>query len=388
MPTRLAILGSTGSIGTNALEVASHLHDRFEIFALTTHNRVNQLVEQTIRHRPKIVAVTNVEPTRDQKAAIASVGAKLLTGHEALATIAQEADVDLVLLAVVGASGVQAAIATVEAGKQLALANKESLVVAGSVLMPLAKKKGITIRPVDSEHSAIFQAMLAGRREEVARVFLTASGGPFRQVPVEEMHRATAESAMNHPTWKMGRKVTIDSATMFNKSLELIEACWLFDLRPQEIEIVIHPESIVHSMVEFKDGSTLAQLSPPDMKTPIQYAMCWPDRPVGIGRRMDFSQAQSWRFEPVDQLKFESVALGYEVAAKRGTSGAVFNAANEIAVEALCDGHIRVGDVARVVKDTLMKHTALEAPTVDELMAADRWARETARKRVERLGQA
>jgi 1-deoxy-D-xylulose-5-phosphate reductoisomerase len=385
LPTRIAILGSTGSIGTNALEVASHLRDRFDIFALSTHNRVNQLIEQAQRFKPKVVAVTNVEPSSSQRAALEATGAKLLVGHHALELIARMDEVDLVLLAVVGASGVQAAIATVDAGKQLALANKESLVVAGSVLMPLAKQKGITIRPVDSEHSAMFQCMAGGRRDEISRVFLTASGGPFREWSVEQMHKATVDEALKHPTWTMGRKVTIDSATMFNKSLELIEACWLFDLPPQQIEIVIHPESIVHSMVEFADGSTLAQLSPPDMKTPIQYAMCFPDRPSGIGRRMDFSQKQSWRFEPVDQTKFVSIALGYEVATKKGTSGAVFNAANEVAVDALCDGRIRVGDVAQIVKDTLMKHQLIQQPTLDDLMSADRWARDAANRRVERM---
>jgi len=388
MPTRLAILGSTGSIGTNALDVVQHLSPRFEVFALSTHNRVQQLVEQVLRFRPKVAAITNTEPTRDQRAAIASVNTKLLVGHDALEEIARMEEVELVLLAVVGAAGVRAAIATIDAGKQLALANKESLVVAGSVLMPLAKERGITIRPVDSEHSAIFQAMQAGRRGEISRVFLTASGGPFRDVPVEVMRQSTAEAAMKHPTWTMGRKVTIDSATMFNKSLELIEACWLFDMNPSEIEIVIHPESIVHSMVEFQDGSTLAQLSPPDMRTPIQYALCWPDRPVGIGRRMDFREKQTWRFEPVDLAKFESVAIGYEVATTKGTSGSVFNAANEVAVDALCDGRVVVGDVAGIVRDTLMKHVRIDHPTVDELLSADRWARETARKRVERISRA
>jgi 1-deoxy-D-xylulose-5-phosphate reductoisomerase len=301
----------------------------------------------------------------------------MIAGPGGLVELVSRADVDTVVHAVVGAAGLSAAIATIEAGKPLALANKESLVCAGSILIPLARKKGVTILPVDSEHSAIFQAMLSGKRSEVRRVILTASGGPFRTASMEQIESATLADALNHPTWKMGGKITIDSATMFNKALELIEACWLFDLPPEQIEIVVHPESVVHSMVEFVDGSVIAQLSPPDMRTPIQYALTYPERLDGNSRRLDLTRSFALRFEPPDFERFPALRMAYDVARKGGTAGVVLNAANEAAVEAFTSHKIRFGEISRLVALTLKCHEVMASPSVDDLFRADSWARQT-----------
>ena len=305
-------------------------------------------------------------------------GPKIYVGESGMVDLARRDDVEVVVAAVVGAAGLPAALAAVRAGKKLALANKEALVVAGSLLIPEARRRGVAIVPVDSEHSAIFQAMACGRSREVRRVILTASGGPFRNAPREAIHNATPADALNHPTWRMGGKITIDSATMFNKALELIEACWLFDLRPEQVQIVVHPESIIHSMVEFIDGSVIAQLSPPDMRTPIQYALTYPERANGCSRRMDWTKVQSLHFEPPDFEKFPALKLAYQVAEAGGTSGAVLNAANEAAVAAFMAGKIAFGEICRVVELTISQHRIQTSPTLDDLLEADRWARQCA----------
>ena len=285
--------------------------------------------------------------------ALRDLGAEVYAGPGGLVELVRRDDVDTVVAAVVGAAGLPAAVAAVEAGKTLALANKESLVCAGSLLMPLARAKGVPILPVDSEHSAVFQAMHCGRAGEVRRVILTASGGPFRTASAEQIEHATVAEASAHPTWKMGGKITIDSATMFNKGLELIEACWLFDLPPDRIEIVVHPESVVHSMVEFVDGSVLAQLSPPDMRTPIQYALTYPERKDGNSRRLDLTKAFALRFEPPDFSRFPALSMAYEAARAGGTAGVVLNAANEAAVAAFLAARVRFGGIARLVRHTM-----------------------------------
>jgi 1-deoxy-D-xylulose-5-phosphate reductoisomerase len=284
-------------------------------------------------------------------------------------------DVDIVLAAVVGAAGLPAVLAAVKAGKTLALANKESLVMAGSLLIPEARRRGTPVLPVDSEHSAIFQAMQCGRGAEVRRIILTASGGPFRDTSAERIRNATLQDALNHPTWRMGDKVTIDSATMFNKALELIEACWLFDLRPDQVQILIHPESIVHSMVEFVDGSVIAQLSPPDMRTPIQYALTHPQRSDGCSRRMDWDKVHKLNFAPPDFQRFPALRLAYEVAEAGGTAGAVLNAANEAAVAAFIAGRVLFGDICSIVEMTISQHRVQSSPSLDDLLEADRCAR-------------
>ena len=374
---RIAVLGSTGSIGCNTLDVVEHLGQGYRITALSGHTQADKLVEQARRHRPAAVAVTDPETAAAVGPVLRDLGAAVLSGPDGLVELVRRADVDVVVAAVVGAAGLPAALATVEAGKTLALANKESLVCAGSLLMPLARAKGVAILPVDSEHSAVFQAMQCGRAHEVKRVILTASGGPFRTASAERIENATVADALNHPTWKMGGKITIDSATMFNKALELIEACWLFDLPADRIEVVVHPESVVHSMVEFVDGSVLAQLSPPDMRTPIQYALTYPERVSGPSKRLDLTEAFSLRFEPPDFDRFPALSMAYEVARAGGTAGVVLNAANEAAVAAFLGGSIRFGEISRLVRLTLDRHAVQAGPSLDELMRADQWARDT-----------
>ncbi len=300
---------------------------------------------------------------------------ELLAGPEGLVELAARGDSDFVVAAIVGAAGLASTIAAVQSGKQVGLANKEALVVAGSLLVPLARKTGARLLPIDSEHSAIFQSMTAGRPGEVRKVYLTASGGPFRTWTGEQIARASLEDALRHPTWSMGPKITIDSATMVNKALEIIEARWLFDLPVDSIEVVIHPESIIHSMVEFCDGAIIAQLGSPDMRTPIQYALTYPERREGVAGRLDFSTIRRLNFEPPDPERFPALRLGYEVARRGGTAGAVFNAANETAVEAFRAGNIPFGRIVEVIEQVLERHEVIREPSLETLLAADAWAR-------------
>ena len=379
LPTRVAILGSTGSIGCQTVDVLRHLGDGYRATALSTHTQTDLLLEQAGHLCPRAVAVTGVCDESAVRARFADRTAHAHFGEAGLVELVRRDDVDVVLSAVVGAAGLPAALATVEAGKTLLLANKESLVVAGSLLMPAAKARGTTILPVDSEHSAMFQAMLAGRRDEVKRVILTASGGPFREWPADKIDAAGPADALKHPTWTMGRKITVDSASMFNKAAELIEAAWLFDLPPDRIEVVVHPESVVHSMVEFVDGSVIAQLSPPDMRTPIQYALTYPKRRPGNSRTMDWSKAFSLRFEPADPEKFPALKLAQRAAETRGTLGAVMNAANEVTVEAFLAGRVRFGAIWRTVQAVMDAHAVTATPTLAQLLDADAWSRAAAR---------
>jgi 1-deoxy-D-xylulose-5-phosphate reductoisomerase len=371
----IAILGSTGSIGCNALEVIEHLGPPWRVVAISGHKNSAKLLEQARKYKPEVVVVSDAECDRVFVARLLDVAGEVLVGPRALETVAARSDVDIVIAAVVGAAGLPATLAAAKAGKTIALANKESLVVGGSLVIPAAKQSGATILPVDSEHSAIFQAMLAGRREEVRGIILTASGGPFRNATIAELERATYADALNHPIWRMGAKVTVDSATMFNKGLELIEACWLFGLPPENVKIVVHPESVVHSMVEFVDGSTIAQLSPPDMRTPIQYALTYPDRHSGLGRPLDLTRACSLNFAPPDPVRFPAIDLAYQVARLGGTAGAVFNAANEAAVAAFADGRISLPQISELVGLTIRAHRVQADPSLDDLLEADRWAR-------------
>ena len=377
---RIAILGSTGSIGCNALDVITNLGEPYRAVALSAHSQGQKLLEQVRRHRPAAVALTMERPDRALAGELRELGAEVYTGATAMEEIVARPDVDVVLAAVVGAAGLPAVLAAVRAGKTLALANKESLVVAGSLVVPEARRRGVKILPVDSEHSAIFQAIQCGRQHEVRRLILTASGGPFRSTPRAQMENATLEDALKHPTWRMGSKITIDSATMFNKALEIIEACWLFDLPPEKVEVVVHPESVVHSMVEFIDGSVIAQLSPPDMRTPIQYAFTYPERAKGLAKRLDLTKSFALNFEPPDPDRFPALRLAFDVARKGGTAGAVLNAANEAAVAAFAAGAIPFGEISRVVELTLATHRVVDRPSLGDLLEADRWARDAARK--------
>lgn len=381
---RVAVLGSTGSIGTSTLSVISHLGEPYRAVALSAHRQTKLLAEQVQKYRPSAVAVTDEKVCHETRRHLDGA-TQCYCGAAGLVEMVQRDDIDIVLAAIVGSAGLPAVLAAVEAGKTLALANKEALVVAGSLLIPLARRKKVAILPVDSEHSAIFQAMQCGRLPEVKRVILTASGGPFRNTPAEQIEKASLADALNHPTWRMGNKISIDSATMFNKALELIEACWLFDIPPEKIEIVIHPESVVHSMVEYVDGSVIAQLSPPDMRTPIQYALTYPHRVNGCTRKLDLQKAFSLTFQPPDTRRFPAIRLAYEVARKGGTFGAVLNGANEAAVAAFSKGRIAFGQIARVVAHTLEIHQGVAAPSLDQLLEADRWSRSAAEDYMHKL---
>jgi 1-deoxy-D-xylulose-5-phosphate reductoisomerase len=331
------------------------------------------------------VALTDSKAALQADVSALPPGTEFLSGPESAARMAADPETDIVVSAIVGAAGLLGTWEALKAGKTVALANKESLVMAGSLVKELERKHGGRILPVDSEHSAIFQA-LAGAHghcltqsqltDSVERVVLTGSGGPFRGKKRPELAAVSVEEALKHPTWKMGPKITVDSATLMNKALEVIETRWLFDLPPNRIDVIIHPESIVHSFVEFRDGSVLAQLSPPDMRLPIQYALNYPDRLAGPARRLDWSALRALHFEAPDRETFAALDLGYEVARQGGTSGAVLNAANEAAVGQFLEGHLAFLDIARVCESVLTQHPFSPQPTLEELMAADRWARQ------------
>jgi 1-deoxy-D-xylulose-5-phosphate reductoisomerase len=371
---RIAILGSTGSIGTSTVDAVRALGPAFRVTGLSAARRWRELAEQCRDLLPAGVAIADPAHADDLRPFLPA-STELHVGPRGLVELVCRPDNDFIVAAIVGAAGLESTIAAVAAGKTVGLANKEALVVAGSILIPLARSKGVTLLPIDSEHSAVFQSMLAGRRNEVHRVYLTASGGPFRTWSAEQMAAATLEDALRHPTWAMGPKITIDSATMMNKALEIIEAAWLFDLPPESIEVLIHPESIIHSMVEFCDGSVIAQLGTPDMRTPIQYALTWPERQEGCARRLDFGTIRRLNFEPPDFDRFPALAMGFEVARAGGTAGAVFNAANEAAVEAFQQRRIPFGRIVELTRRVLDRHLVERRPDLGTLLEADRWAR-------------
>ena len=373
---RLVVLGSTGSIGTNCLDVVEHLPDRLQVLGLSAHTNLEMLLRQAEKHRPRWVAVTDAEAGRRLDASRLPPGCRLLHGEEGVAAMASDPDVDVVLNAIVGAAGLAGAWAALEAGKTVAVANKETLVMAGALVTELAARRGGRLLPVDSEHSAIFQAMQGSPPGAAERVVLTGSGGPFRGKTRAQLADVTVEQALRHPTWRMGRKISVDSATLMNKALEVIEARWLFDLPPERIDVIIHPESVIHSFVEFKDGSVLAQLSPPDMRLPIQYALLYPERVSGPARRLNWRELSAWRFEQPDHETFPALQLGYEVARRGGTCGSVLNAANEAAVERFLAGELAFLDIPRACRAALDHHHYSPAPTLAELAACDRRARQ------------
>lgn len=377
---QIAVLGSTGSIGTSCLEVARNLKDRLGVAALTAHGRWEILAQQTRQFHPRWAVLCD-ERLRDVvDRSQFSPETELLFGAEAVERLAGRPEIDVVVSAIVGAAGLRGTWAALEAGKRVAIANKETFVVAGPLVMDLARRTGASVVPVDSEHSAVFQAMQSGRPNEVRRIILTASGGPFRGWTADRLRDVTPQQALKHPNWSMGPKITIDSATMMNKSLEIIEARWLFDLAVEQIDVVIHPQSIIHSMVEFVDGSVLAQLSPPDMKLPIQYALTYPERVAGISPRMDWRQRGTLDFQPPDFEAFPTLRLGFEVAGRGGSCGAVLNAANEIAVERFLDGRLQFTDIPRACRAVLDAHPFSPTPTLAELFRLDEWAREETRR--------
>ncbi len=374
--TNVAVLGSTGSIGLSTLEVIAASDGQLRAVALLAHTSAAVLEEQARQFRPRRIVLTDQAAANRHNWSKLPEGVELLTGPDAVAHVVTDPEVDIVVSAIVGSAGLRGTWAALEAGKRVALANKESLVTGGPLLPQLARKNGAKILPVDSEHSAGFQALQAGRREEVRRVVLTASGGPFRTYSPQQLAQVTVADALAHPTWNMGPKITVDSATLMNKALEIIEARWLFDLDPEQIGVMIHPQSIVHSMVEYIDGSIVAQLSPPDMKLPIQYALTWPERRNSPAEKLDWSQALKLEFQPPDPERFAALSLGLEVARSGGTAGAVLNAANEAAVAAFLNEELGFHEIVPACRAVLEHHDFDPNPTLEQLFEADRWARQ------------
>jgi 1-deoxy-D-xylulose-5-phosphate reductoisomerase len=371
----VVILGSTGSIGTSALKVAEDLPDRIRLVGLAAGTNVDRLAQQTVRHRPAAICIESSEQACELQAGLGTQ-TRVHSGPEGLVALATMGGADIVLIAIVGTAGLQPALAAIRAGKDIAVASKEILVMAGEIVMKEARRCGVRVLAVDSEHSAIFQCLDGKPSDSVRRLWLTASGGPFRQTPREAFPAITVEEALQHPSWNMGRKITIDSATMFNKALEMIEARWLFDIEMDRVGVLIHPQSVVHSMVEFIDGSILAQMSTPDMCLPIQYALTYPDRARSERVQTDFARLGSLTFEEPDLDRFPALRLARCAAEKGGTLPAVLNAANETAVEAFCAGRIRFDQISELVAGVMDRHTRVGHPTLEEILGADAWARQ------------
>ncbi len=373
---RIAVLGATGSIGTSGLDVITAHRDRLQAVALTTHSRWEDLARQAQQHRPRWAVIGDASLRDAVDRSRFPQETELLFGPDGIVQVASLPEVDTVLCGIVGAAGLRGAWAAAESGKRIALANKETLVVAGPLIMQLAARTGAQVIPVDSEHSAIFQALQCGRRPEVRRIVLTASGGPFRGRTRDQLRDVTVEQALAHPTWQMGPKITIDSATMMNKALEIIEARWLFGLEPDQIGVVVHPQSIIHSLVEFTDGSVLAQLSPPDMRLPIQYALTYPERWPGISPTLNWQQVLKLEMFPPDFEAFPALTLGFDVARRGGGAGAVLNAANEAAVQRFLDGTLKFCDIAQSCQDVVSSYHSQSQPSLEELLRLDGWARQ------------
>jgi len=374
---QLAILGSTGSIGTQALEVIRAYPDRFEVYALTANNQVDLLIKQAREFLPEAVIIGNKELYPTLKEALEDLPIKVYAGAEAIAQIVESEPIDMVLAAMVGYAGLLPTMRAIQAGKAIALANKETMVVAGEIINELAQKHRVPIFPVDSEHSAIFQCL--EMCNPIEKIILTASGGPFRKTALRDLVNVTKKEALKHPNWDMGAKITIDSASMMNKGFEVIEAKWLFNLQPQQIEVVVHPQSIIHSMVQFQDGSIKAQLGLPDMKLPIQYAFSYPDRLQTNYPRVDFRQYASLTFEEPDLKRFRNLQLAYKALAKGGTMPCVLNAANEIAVEAFLKDRIGFLEMSDLIEKTMALTEFIEKPTYDDYVAVDAAARQQAK---------
>nr|WP_298725307.1 1-deoxy-D-xylulose-5-phosphate reductoisomerase [uncultured Steroidobacter sp.] len=384
---RVAVLGSTGSIGLSTLDVLARHPDRFDVFALTAHNNIARLREQCLAHRPRFAVV--VDPVAAAKFSSELIAAgcttRVLVGEAALSEVAAHEQVDAVMAAIVGAAGLRSSLAAARAGKRIMLANKEALVMSGPLFMQAVREGGATLLPVDSEHNAVFQCMSgpgatqAGvTRSDVRRVLLTASGGPFLRTPPSALVAVTPEQACKHPRWVMGRKISVDSATLMNKGLELIEACLLFALPPAQVEVVVHPQSIVHSLVEYVDGSMLAQLGNPDMRTPIAHVLGWPERIASGVESLDILRAARLDFEAPDATRFPCLRLARAAAEAGGTAPAVLNAANEIAVEAFLQRRLSFLEIPEVIERVLARHRTSPAGSLDDVLSADDWARREA----------
>lgn len=383
----LAILGSTGSIGQSTLAVVAEHPQEFKVVGLAAGRNVELLAGQIGQFRPALVSVQDEgAAARLQKLLPSGNTLQILAGPQGAAAVATAPGVDLVVSAMVGAAGLEPTLAAIQAGIPVALANKETLVAAGSLVMAAAREKGVALLPVDSEHSALMQALQGQRREDVKKLWLTASGGPFRAWPAEKLAQVTPEQALRHPNWNMGAKITIDSATMMNKALEVIEAAVLFGLPADQIGVYIHPQSIIHSLVEFVDGSVIAQLGVPDMRLPIAYALTYPRRLPLSGPPLDLGQIAQLTFEEPDLERFPSLRLGYEAAATGGTLPAVLNAANEVAVPAFLEGRLPFLGIPRVVEETMRAHTSMPIQDLAHVLGVNRWAREYAQRLIEQKG--
>ena len=367
---KIGILGSTGSIGTQTLEIARSNPD-LQVIALAAGSNVSLMEQQVREFHPMLAVMGSEEAAADLKNRIADTDTRVSAGMEGMLELAILPQMEVLVTAIVGMIGIRPTIAAIKAGKTIALANKETLVTAGHIIMPLAKEKGVSILPVDSEHSAIFQSMHGENRERVSKILLTASGGPFRGKKTEELQDITVEDALKHPNWSMGRKITVDSATLVNKGLEVMEAKWLFDVEPEQIQVVVHPQSIIHSMVEYVDGGIMAQLGMPDMKLPIQYALFYPDRRPMDGRRVDFFALKSISFEEPDVKTFRGLQLAYDAIAAGGSMPTVFNAANEKAVGLFLDKKIRFLAIYDLIQGAMEQHKVIANPTVDEILEAE-----------------
>jgi 1-deoxy-D-xylulose-5-phosphate reductoisomerase len=377
---KLSILGSTGSIGVSTLEIVAAHPDRFRIIALSAGNNLELLRMQIEEFSPQLVAVISEESAKKLRAMLPGKKPEILHGVAGMIAVATAAEAEMVVAAIVGAAGLVPTAAAIKAGKDLALANKETLVTAGHLIMEMVKEKGVKLYPVDSEHSAIFQSLQGHRREDVRRIILTASGGPFINYPLEKLEQVSISDALNHPNWSMGRKITIDSATMVNKGLEVIEARWLFDMPAENISVNIHPQSIIHSMVEYVDGCVMAQLGVPDMKAPIAYALTYPERVATGVRPLDLTGLSGLTFFNPDFTRFPSLKLAYQAMESEESMPAVLNAANEVAVEAFLDGRIKFTDISVIIEKTMDAHAPHALTSIEEVLSVDRWGREKSRE--------
>ncbi len=378
MKKQIAILGSTGSIGTQALQVIEEQSDRYEVYAITANNRVELLIEQARRFQPEVLVIANEAKYVQLKEALSDLPIKVYTGSKALCEIVEAEPIDMVLTAMVGFAGLPPTMSAIRAGKTICLANKETLVVAGELINELAQKYNVPILPVDSEHSAIFQCLVGEIGNPIEKILLTASGGPFRKCNMEELAHVTKAQALKHPSWTMGAKITIDSATLMNKGFEVIEAKWLFGVRPEQIEVVVHPQSVIHSAVQFEDGSVKAQLGVPDMRLPIQYAFSYPDRLKASFDRLDLFKIGSLTFERPDTQRFRCLALAYEALHQGGNMACIVNAANEIVNKAFLEDRISFLKMAEVIEKTMGKVSFIAKPSYEDYLATDAEARKVA----------
>ncbi len=379
-------MGSTGSIGQSTLSVVEKFSDRFNVAALAAGNNVDLLEKQVRRFKPSLVSVSGEASAENLKQRCNDLKVHIFSGIEGMIRVAAAEEADITVSAIVGTAGLVPTMAAIRAGKTIALANKEVLVTAGELVMNECRTRNVTMLPVDSEHSAIFQCLLAGKNRDVRKLILTASGGPFRTCSKKDLANVTTAQALKHPNWSMGKKITIDSATLMNKGLEVIEARWLFGLPPEKIHVLVHPQSIIHSMVEYQDGAVVAQLGMPDMKGPIAYALSYPDRLEGASPSLDLARVGALTFEEADSSRFPCLSYAYDALKAGGSMPAVLSAANEAAVKYFLDEKIGYSDIARVIKSTMDAHIPSGIKTVEDVLKADRWARQEAEKIIAECG--